>query len=115
MRLAELDPRWTFAIDDLHRHERPDLTIDTANGVRFACPKCYIRRGNTLVGVHSIICWNPTVPQTVSPAPGRWNMVGSSFEDLSLVAGSSSVHLPEGCGAHFLVTSGDISWCEPPE
>jgi len=42
------------------------------------------------------------------PIPGRWEFIGTSFENLSLVAGSSSIQLTSGCMAHFTITNGDI-------
>lgn len=85
------------------------VPLEEADGVVFKCPRCYFDKGNTLVGVHSIICWEPSVPADALPGPGRWSMEGTSVGDLSLVAGSSSVHLDgPGCGAHFFVRNGEV-------
>lgn len=81
--------------------------LSEAHGVMFLCPKCFAANGGD-VGTHQIICWNPSVPQTVEPKPGRWEMRGTGYGDLSLVAGSSSVLLTSGCQAHFFVTTGEI-------
>lgn len=94
--LPEDDEGWT-----------EDVPWDEADGMRFNCPKCWLAKG-TDVGVHSVICWKPHVPQTVSPKPGRWNMVGTSFGNVTLVAGSSSVQLLSGCRAHFFIRSGRV-------
>lgn len=88
--------------------------VDTpaeADGIMFLCPQCYKDKGNTSVGVHSIICWNPSVPQSMNPKPGRWNLLGTSIEDLTLQNGSSSVALTGGCNAHFWINNGEIVFC----
>ncbi|MGH6995684.1 MAG: hypothetical protein ACREES_08300, partial [Stellaceae bacterium] len=58
-----------------------------------------------------VICWSPKVPQDVRPNPGRWQLQGTGFNYLTLVAGSSSVALLGGCAAHFFVTKGEIKLC----
>ena len=76
-----------------------------AQGILFLCPVC---EGDGRRG-HHIICWDPSVPQSVPPRPGRWSLVGTGVADLSLVAGSSSVHLNGAdCDAHFFITNGKI-------
>ncbi len=107
--LIELSPHWLKRTDDTH-FQRVD-TIDEADGVLFLCPLCFLNKGKTGVGVHSVLCWAPSVPQTTSPTPGRWTMEGTSEADLTLVAGSSSILLTgPGCGAHFFIRSGRIEW-----
>jgi hypothetical protein len=44
----------------------------------------------------------------MSPTPGRWDFQGTGLQDLTLVAGSSSVLLTGGCRAHFFVRDGEI-------
>lgn len=80
-------------------------TVGEANGVWFLCPKCF-RENDGPVGTHRIICWAPEVPLTQTPGPGRWNLVGTGLDDLSLVAGSSSIQLTGGCQWHGWVKSG---------
>jgi len=84
-------------------------TLEEADGISFLCPKCFSDVGSP-IGVHSVICWRPRVPAHATPGPGRWEFVGTSLADLSLVAGSSSVLLSSdgGCKAHFHVTNGAI-------
>jgi hypothetical protein len=111
MRLTQLEPKFlkwnsdtTFTmIDD----------IKEADGIMFLCPVCYMNntREDKTVGVHSIICWKPNVPQTTYPAPGRWEMLGTGYDDLELRAGSSSVLLTGGCKAHFFIRNGEIIIC----
>lgn len=114
--LHELDPWFIVWTDDTHwRHLKDDVktryTIEEADGLQFDCPLCYVNNGWSSIGVHSIICWEPNVPQTTSPNPGRWTMTGTSLDDLTLVAGSSSIHLTgEGCGAHFHIRNGQCEW-----
>jgi hypothetical protein len=85
-------------------------TIGEANGIFFVCPKCMHEQKMYRPGVHGVICWDPSVPQTVRPIPGRWKLEGTGYHDLSLTAGSSSILLTgPGCGAHFFVKNGEIT------
>jgi hypothetical protein len=81
-----------------------------ADGVDFLCPKCYGENGGP-VGTHRIVCWAPHIQVIIAPGPGRWSMHGSSIDDLTLVAQSSSVKLNGGCDAHFFVKGGMIEMC----
>jgi len=91
-----------------------DATFETAQGVIFLCPKCYAAN-NGPVGTHSVICWSRSrgVPDDARPHPGRWKMIGTSIEDLTLEAdppGSArSVALSGGCSWHGFVTNGDAA------
>lgn len=105
MKLIELEPHFLKRIDDNNYLEVDNISL--ASGIRFLCPVCFAKNKGA-IGTHSIICWDPSVPQTTSPTPGRWNLVGTGFNDLSLRNGSSSVLLTTGCKAHFFVTNGNI-------
>lgn len=107
MKLTDLEPQFLKRDDDTHFHCVD--SIADADGVEFVCPKCFTANGNQRPGVHSVICWSPSVPQTTSPTPGRWNLVGTGFSDLSLVAGSSSIQLTSGCMWHGFVANGDVT------
>jgi hypothetical protein len=85
--------------------------IGQADGIRMLCPKCYDDPPVGPVGTHSLICWSPKISQDHVPRPGRWNLVGTSIDDLTLVAGSSSVLLQGGCDAHFFVRNGRAVPC----
>jgi hypothetical protein len=106
MKLTELNPKF-LKRDDSH-HFRHVETIGEADGLWFLCPKCFLANGGAK-GTHGVICWSPSVPQDTSPTPGRWNLVGSSFDNLSLVAGSSSVQLNGGCSWHGYVKNGEVT------
>lgn len=80
-------------------------TIKRADGIVFLCPVCFVKNGGSR-GTHSVICWRPRVPADVQPGPGRWEFVGSSLDDLTLVAGSSSIQLTGGCNWHGYVRDG---------
>ena len=109
MRLAELNPRFLKVVTDKEFH-RID-TVAEADGILFLCPVCFQKNGGS-VGTHSVICWSPKIGQNVPPTPGRWNLVGSGYDDLTLVAGSSSVALTgDGCKAHFFIRNGEIILC----
>src|SRR5229473_7713335 len=105
MRLRDLDAKF-LKREDSH-HFRFVATITEADGVKFLCPKCFAVNGGP-VGTHAVICWAPSVPQDTNPTPGRWELVGTDIDNLTLRAGSSSVLLKGGCGAHFFVQNGAI-------
>ena len=89
-------------------------TLAEAQGVEFLCPKCFVTNGGR-VGTHIVVCWSRLrgVPDGAHPLPGRWALNGTGFEDLTLDAeppnGARSVALTGGCGAHFLVTNGEVT------
>lgn len=114
MKLSELEPEFLKITGD--KTSEYVKTPAEADGVMFVCPKCLHNNGYRRPGVHSVICWEPNVPQTREPKPGRWKMEGSGFHDLTLVAGSSSVLIRKeegGCGAHFFIRNGEIVEAEP--
>lgn len=121
MRLDLLDPHFVRLIgrSDITgtlvlNNERGDFEtteqLAAADGLMFLCPVCFKRKGGP-IGCHQVICWRPHVPQTISPVPGRWEIEGTGYGDLTLVAGSSSVLLTGGCNAHFFVRAGEIVLC----
>jgi hypothetical protein len=106
MRFSELEPAFLKITEELV-YTRVDTVVE-ADGVSFLCPKCFVQNGGPR-GTHSVLCWQPKVP--LSPTkmgPGRWELRGTSFEDLSLVALPTSVLLEGGCNAHFIVENGDV-------
>lgn len=110
MRLTELEPKF-LKVTVPNKEYAYVETIAEADGVDFLCPECFRRRGEAR-GVHGVICWRPAVPLTENIGPGRWELTGNNFEDLTLVAGSSSVKLTGGCNAHFLIANGEIQFCD---
>jgi hypothetical protein len=83
-------------------------TLAESDGILFLCPKCFVANGGK-VGTHSVICWRPRIAPDVDPKPGRWEFEGTSLNDLTLRAGSSSILLTgQGCQAHFHITNGEI-------
>lgn len=93
-------------------------TIESADGISFVCPLCWLafkpeahgKDGPQIVrGVHSVLCWRPRVPAGIDPGPGRWEMQGTGISDVTLVAGSSSIHLLAGCGWHGYVQNGEAT------
>lgn len=105
MRLIDLDPAFLKREDSSHWLEVK--TLAEADGIKFLCPKCFATN-NGPIGTHAIICWSPSVPQDTRPTPGRWQLVGTGFDDLSLVARSSSVQLNGGCNWHGFVEKGAV-------
>jgi hypothetical protein len=127
MRLSELEPHflrheekieeWTRRKEDGSNEQVTGPrdyyvyvdTLQEANGIEFLCPKCFIENKGP-VGTHIVICWQPDMPVNLSPGPGRWKLVGTSFEDLSLVSNPTSVQLNGGCNAHFTVSDGNVGF-----
>lgn len=103
--LADLEPQFL-------RYEERDgktffpyaETIADAHGVEFLCPKCFAKNGGP-VGTHAVICWfRGRVPDGAEPGPGRWDVSGVSYSDLTL---NPSVHLSgAGCGWHGWIKNG---------
>ena len=83
-------------------------TIEEAKGIRYLCPVCFAANGGS-VGTHGIVNMTPVVGQEFRPTPGRWDFVGTGLDDLSLVAGSSSIAITGGCNAHYWITNGRIA------
>jgi hypothetical protein len=107
MRLAELEPTFVKIINP-NLFTTENVGIQDADGLQFLCPVCF-KENNGPVGTHSIICWKPQVPLTQEPGPGRWNFLGTSLEDITLQAGSSSIFLTTApCKAHFFIRNGGI-------
>ena len=83
-------------------------TIEEAKGIRYLCPKCFAANGGS-VNTHRMVNMTPAVGQEFRPTPGRWNFAGTGLDDLSLVAGSSSIAVTGGCEAHYWITNGRIA------
>lgn len=106
MRLTDLEPAFRTITEPGRTCQEHD-DIATADGLRFLCPKCFEANGGA-VGTHSVVCWRPHVPPTETPGPGRWQIVGTGYGDLTL---SPSVLITSGCMAHFFVRHGAIEMC----
>lgn len=108
MKLSDLEPGFLRYVEEEGRVTHHYVEhISEATGVQFLCPKCFAANGGR-IGTHLIICWAPSVPQNARPGPGRWKLVGTGLDDLSLVAGSSSVHITGGCQWHGFVENGNV-------
>lgn len=104
MKLADLKPKFLKIV---HASVWRITTLEDCDGIQFLCPKCFVANYGPM-GTHSVICWKPHVSQTIPPISGRWNFEGTSVDNLSLKAGSSSVLLNSGCQAQFFVKNGMI-------
>ena len=108
MKLTELQPRFIQYSPGVYKHVD---TIDEAQGVWFLCPKCFAAN-NGPVGTHAVICWSRSagVPDEAVPGPGRWTLVGTGYNDLTLngdpPGNARSVLLYSGCGWHGHITEG---------
>jgi len=86
MRLTDLDPRWMrFSESTWFEDGDGTLTINTAHGIAFLCPRCFQKNGGA-VGTETILCWfrDRGVPADEIPGPGRWSPAGTGFADLTL-------------------------------
>ncbi len=89
-------------------------SLAEAQGIVFLCPTCFKTNGGSM-GTHSVLCWSSSrgTPANATPLPGRWNLAGTGYEDLTLnseTGGNRSVLLTgPGCGAHFYVTNGEVT------
>ena len=73
-------------------------TLEQADGIRFTCPKC---------GHHQVMVWfRQHVPPHILPGPGRWDVYGKSFDDLSL---HPSIALNGACDWHGFIQKGDVT------
>ncbi len=109
MKITELDATFIKRTGK-KSHMRVD-DIAEADGVRFLCPKCFTENGGA-VGTHSVICWGPNVNRKVEPGPGRWTLVGTGLDDLTLdgaLGKSRSVQLLGGCAWHGYITEGEAT------
>ena len=108
MKLSELKAQFLLITEPGRGFKHVD-DVSIAQGIMFLCPKCFVTNKGP-VGTHSVLCWfaGRGVSDQETPGPGRWHPVGTGYDDLSLVAGSSSVRLVGGCNAHFHVTGGSI-------
>lgn len=106
MRLTDLDPTF-YRIVEPGRHYTVVDTLAEAQGIDFLCPDCFTKNSGPR-GTHHVICWfqGRGVLDDETPKPGRWDVTGTDFTDLTL---SPSVHLTgPGCGWHGFVKAGEV-------
>lgn len=110
VRLTELEPKFMLWAPKIWTETD---SIAEAQGVEFLCPKCFATNDGN-VGTHMVLCWSRSrgVPDDAEPGPGRWKLVGTGYDDLTLDADppqtARSVLLTSGCGWHGFVTNGEI-------
>jgi len=117
VRLRDLDAE--FCGDATERGFRRRDEIAGAQGIMFQCPKCAEGKergeegGRRFVrGAHYILCWfsnpreAPTIPAEWYKGIARWEMTGTSLDDVTLRP-SILVQGP-GCGFHGFITNGDV-------
>ena len=123
MKLTELNPVFiTMPVQEEHwTFQATEDGPDGAGGIRFDCPQCRLHPENDPWHVnsngerrHRLTLYVPDAfDGDPNIGPGRWSLVGDSFENLSLDGGSSSSVLCEyGCRAHFFVKDGHIEMCD---
>ena len=119
MKLAELEPK--FLKKDKFDPEYPSdwnrgssVNVDApadADFMTFLCPVCFLKNDGPQ-GTHRVVIEKPHVPVTV-PGDGRWNLVGTGANDLTLKGVTSDSVLipsPPGCGAHFFIIDGEVKF-----
>jgi len=120
IRYEEKQESWNVHMEDgaveevtgLRAHHIAVATIAEAQGVRFLCPLCFHNNSNSSIGVHSVICWSSSrgVPSYVKPLPGRWLLVGTGIDNLTLgrepTKTRSILLTGDGCKWHGFVTDG---------
>jgi hypothetical protein len=88
-------------------------SIEDAQGIKFLCPKCFAENKGP-IGTHVVICWSRSrgVPEHAEPKPGRWSLVGTGYNDLTLngdpPGNARSVLLTDGCRWHGFITNGSV-------
>lgn len=112
MDLLALEPDWVTCPGEGRIGHAP--SIELCQGIRFFCPKCFVANQNQFPGVHRVICWahGRSVPDQMSPGPGRWVLSGNDFHNLTLTAPpghTSSILLTSGCKWHGFIMNGDVS------
>lgn len=112
MKLTGLEPELLrYAPRDGHVYHEQAPTIADAQGVLFLCPVCFQANGGP-VGTHAVLCWfrGRGVPDDATPGPGRWEVSGTGFADLTL---SPSVNLDvpgaTGCRWHGWIQNGEVT------
>jgi hypothetical protein len=120
LRLTDLEPQFVrherkirtarfCSVDHVHTTDCGELrtgpadyivdvsTVGEAQGVSFLDPVEFVKNSGP-VGTSMVVCWfkGRGVPDDVVPGPGRWDVSGSTFEDLTL---NPSVDLTMG-GKH---------------
>ena len=125
MKLIDLNPEF-FTMpkrdskDNLWTYCKFDKGPEGAGGISFDCPQCSLHLNSKGIYHWDELSIIPHILYLYVPeafeadpmiGPGRWNLVGNNFEDLSLINGSSSVLCSYGCYAHFFVRNGGIEMC----
>lgn len=74
-------------------------TMGEAHGVRLLCP----------CGEHFIAVWDQKVHSEAKPE-GRWQMSGTTLDDLTLgpIEAPEAQPIPTGCGRNVVVVNGEI-------
>ena len=86
MKLSELDAVFLRTIDRQSWREVQDIA--EAQGVRFLCPKCFAENGGPVGTATRLFRWSESrgTPAAMRPGPGRWLLVGTGIDDLTLNA-----------------------------
>lgn len=130
MKLADLEPQfvlhevrtetWTRVLGDPSTWKPGDPTEEVtgpqeyvyvddlaqAQGIMFLCPKCFAANGGK-VSTHSVLCWfrDRGVPDEAKPNPGRWQVGGTGYNDLTLMP---SIKITVGCLWHGNIVGGNV-------
>lgn len=108
VRLAQLDPHFVILIPGTKPMLKRVGSIELADGLGFLCPKCW--RDSLGKSTVRVLVWQPLkVPEAALPGPGRWAIVGTGVDDLSLLARAPVIDPSHGCGWRGVVELGLVS------
>lgn len=115
MKLIELEPQ--FIRHELRDNQKIDVHVQTlkaATGIFFLCPVCYLKNSGP-IGTHGIIVTfnGRDVPDELGShnkegLPSRWNVTGSSYDDLTL-APSIDISRDLPGEWHGFITNGEVT------
>ena len=112
MNLTDLEPQ--FLKVESPTSYRYVAAVAEADGITLLCPTCF-QKNNGPVGTHSLMLWQPRVPQDITPGPGRWVFLGTGYGDLTLdntsIGQTSSILVNGGCNTHFHIRNGAVEFC----
>lgn len=107
VKLLELEPQFMRVTEPKKRYANVD-DLASAQGLLLLCPACFTKNGDSNIGVHSVLVWfrDRGVPDDEEPLPGRWEVSGTGYADLTL---KPSVHVTKGCMWHGFITAGEVT------
>jgi hypothetical protein len=100
--LPKLEPHFLKPVSRLRYKYTDD--IGAAEGMIFLCPACFWSNNGDKKRTHATTIW-------LLPRPRCWGFEGNGYDDLSLKAGRTPVHMIGGCRAHYSIQRGKVDFC----